>query len=193
MTFGCDGTIILSNAISLTTAVSIDSGGHNVGISGGGKVRIFEIGIDGVVRLKGLKLIDGFARGADGAPAAEGRGGGVLVSEGQLHATDCALVNNLTVGGAGVEFPGAAAYGGAIFEAPLQPCPCWPAEMNFSPGTHRVVFAGETGRTYILSGSSNLPTWTPLQTNVMSSSQIFDYFETDAGSPSHHLFKVESP
>jgi hypothetical protein len=66
-------------------------------------------------------------------------------------------------------------------------------EMNASPGTHRVVFAGETGRTYRLFGSSALPAWTTLQTNVISSSGIFNYIETDAGSPAHRLFKVESP
>ena len=115
VTFGCDGTIVLSNAISLTRPVSIDSAGHNVSLSGGGKVRIFEIGSGGVVRLTGLTLTNGFSQGANGAPAVEGRGGAILVNEGQLHATDCSLLNNLTVGGAGVEFPGAAAYGGAIF------------------------------------------------------------------------------
>jgi hypothetical protein len=66
-------------------------------------------------------------------------------------------------------------------------------EMNSSPGTHRVVFAGETGRTYVLYGSSSLPDWTPLQTNVMSSSQIFDYLENDVGTPGSRVYKVESP
>jgi hypothetical protein len=66
-------------------------------------------------------------------------------------------------------------------------------EMNVSPGSHRVVFAGETGRSYILYGSSALPAWAALKTNVMSSSQIFDYFESDVGSPGHRLYKVVSP
>jgi hypothetical protein len=66
-------------------------------------------------------------------------------------------------------------------------------EMNVSAGSHRVVFAGETGRTYVLYGSSALPAWTALQTNVMSSSHIFDYFENDVGSPGSRVYKVESP
>src|SRR4030095_4931108 len=115
VTFGCDGTIVLSNAISLTTAVSIDSAGHSVALSGGGNVRVFQIGSGGVVRLKGLTLTDGFHRGATGAPATAGMGGGILVEQGQLYATDCSFVGNTAVGGAGVEFPGAPARGGAIY------------------------------------------------------------------------------
>ena len=62
-----------------------------------------------------------------------------------------------------------------------------------APGVHRVVFAGETGRTFRLMGSSDLVNWLPLQTNVMSASEIFDYQEADLGSPAQRFFKVLSP
>ncbi|HXI50163.1 MAG TPA: choice-of-anchor Q domain-containing protein, partial [Candidatus Saccharimonadales bacterium] len=62
-----------------------------------------------------------------------------------------------------------------------------------APGVHRVVFAGEAGRTYRLMGSSELPTWLPLQTNLMSNSEIFSYDEADLGFPAQRFFKVLSP
>lgn len=68
VTFGCDGTIVLSNAIAVTTSASIDAAGHDVTLSGGDKVRIFEIGSSGMAQLKGLKLMAGFTQDAAHLP-----------------------------------------------------------------------------------------------------------------------------
>jgi hypothetical protein len=65
-------------------------------------------------------------------------------------------------------------------------------ERNVSPGTNRVVVAGEAGRTYRLFGTSALPAWIPLKTNLMPDSGIFDYFEAELSAGSR-LFKFESP
>ena len=73
VTFGCDGTIVLSEAIAVTASVSLDGGGRDVKLSGGGNVRILQVGPGAAVRLRGLSLQDGFTRGAEGAPAGEGR------------------------------------------------------------------------------------------------------------------------
>ena len=65
-------------------------------------------------------------------------------------------------------------------------------EMNVAPNLNRVVVAGEAGRTYPLLGTSVLPAWIPVKTNVMPASGIFDYFEPNL-SPGTRLFRFESP
>src|SRR5262245_9022372 len=102
VTFACDGTIVLASPIVVTTAISLDAVGHDVRLSGGGKVRLFEVSATGSVRLQGLTLRDGFYQGAEGYPAEEGRGGAVLVEGGQFRASDCVFEANTAVGGVGI-------------------------------------------------------------------------------------------
>ncbi len=119
--FGCDGTIVLTNPIVVTTDLTLEADGHDVRLSGDGKVRLFEVSANGSLRLSGLTLREGFIRGTDGAPAGEGRGGAILVDQGELHASDCRFETNSAVGGNGqqeiVFAAGGAARGGAIFAA----------------------------------------------------------------------------
>ena len=62
-----------------------------------------------------------------------------------------------------------------------------------APGVHRVVFAGEAARTFRLMGSLDMTNWLPLQTNVMTASEIFGHQEADLRSPAQRFSKVLSP
>jgi hypothetical protein len=120
VTFGCDGTIVLTSSLILSNAASIDASGHDVTLSGGGAVRIFKLGSGASLSLKGLKITGGFTQGAGGIPAEEGKGGAILLDHGELHATDCQFTNNTVVGGSGGSgdgAPGAAGRGGAIYSS----------------------------------------------------------------------------
>jgi len=118
VTFACDGTIVLSNPIVVTKGISLAADGHDVRLSGGGKVRLFEVSSNGSVHLEDLTLSEGFTQGADGSPAEEGRGGAVLVEQGELHAAGCRFEGNTAVGGGGTNVTrGGAARGGALFIA----------------------------------------------------------------------------
>ncbi|HKX60546.1 MAG TPA: choice-of-anchor Q domain-containing protein [Verrucomicrobiae bacterium] len=113
VTFGCDGTIVLSNSIVINNAATLDADGHTVGLSGGGRTRIFEVSNGGSLHLMGLKLSDGFTLGAAGQ---EGSGGAIRVIQGELHAASCQFMNNTAAGGlAATNRPGGRARGGAIF------------------------------------------------------------------------------
>src|SRR6266498_1685281 len=45
--FGCDGTIVLTNPIVVTTDLTLEADGHDVRLSGDGKVRLFEVSANG--------------------------------------------------------------------------------------------------------------------------------------------------
>src|SRR5206468_684286 len=62
VTFACDGTILLTNTLTITNSTVIDGSGHTVVISGGGAVRPFVVSSRPVqLTLKNVTVADGFA------------------------------------------------------------------------------------------------------------------------------------
>ncbi len=129
--FACDGTITLSNTISIHADVFLDGNGRNVTISGGNAVRLFDVSPGVTFALRNLSLSRGFARGTNGAPNQNGGPGqgGAIYNEGTVLATECRFLENMALGGSGgiglggppppnpatTAGSGGAGQGGAIF------------------------------------------------------------------------------
>jgi hypothetical protein len=103
VTFATDGTIALTNTISIASPTVIDGTGHSVVISGGYAVRLFQIEPNVSFTLISLTLADGLARGTNGGPAIDGGPGegGAIYSSGNLSALNCAFLSNIAQGGEG--------------------------------------------------------------------------------------------
>ena len=117
--FACDGTITLTNTIEVTKSVAIDGTGRQVVISGGGKVRLFQVNTGVVFSARHLTFSDGRDQGTNATsplPAGDGRGAGFLILGGALNLVDCSLSNHVAEGGKGYPLagPGGQAQGGAI-------------------------------------------------------------------------------
>ncbi|HUS33944.1 MAG TPA: choice-of-anchor Q domain-containing protein, partial [Verrucomicrobiae bacterium] len=131
VTFACDGVITLSQTISISGAVTLDGTGRSVVLSGGGAVRLFEVTAGGALGLVGLTVQDG-----------KSTGGGAVLNEGTLAATNVVFKNNRSV--AALAMP---ARGGAILSRGslvLQRCSL---EGNAASSTNEVQQLGQTGQT----------------------------------------------
>ena len=114
VTFACDGTIFLSNALSITNDTLLDGSGHQVTINGSGLVRVFSISPSVTLILRNLTIANGLAVGS---------GGGVYNGGGTLNAEQCTFPGNVAyqpatgqnADGSGTD--GSAASGGAIYSA----------------------------------------------------------------------------
>ncbi len=127
VTFACDGVIGLSGPLIISNDITVDAAGHEVTISGGNSVRLFEIKPGAALVLKHLSLADGFARGTNSSvgngSGGDGIGGAVWNQAGTLQATDCVFANNAAFGGLGgpgvsgtIAFNfGGGGFGGAIY------------------------------------------------------------------------------
>lgn len=128
-TFACNGTIALSNSITISEDTILDGAGYTVTISGGNALRIFQVAPGVNFWIKSLTLSNGRvvgANGADGAPPSPGQdafAGAILSQGGTLTLTSCTLSNNGAQAGNGgnpssgqvVGAIGGAAFGGAIY------------------------------------------------------------------------------
>src|SRR4026207_1166162 len=61
VSFGCSGTITLTQAITITTNVTLTGVGSVVTISGGNKTRLFDVSPGVEFQLSSLRLTGGFA------------------------------------------------------------------------------------------------------------------------------------
>jgi hypothetical protein len=117
--FFCDGTIFLTNAITISTNTVLDGNGHAVTISGNNSNRIFQVQSNVSLTLRNLTLADGKAVGTNGPPgldfnpAGPGQGGAVL-NQGYLTVSNCIFLNNVAQGGTSYVV-GGNAQGGAIY------------------------------------------------------------------------------
>jgi hypothetical protein len=125
--FLCDGTIQLTNTITVSLPTILDANGHNVVLSGGGAFRLFSVDPGVSLTLTNLTIANGLAQGANGAAGldgAEADGGAILVNGGTLNLLGCRIWTNSAVGGAGGDSTGTGSYlngsggpalGGAIY------------------------------------------------------------------------------
>jgi predicted outer membrane repeat protein len=93
ITFTSDGTILMSNTITLDSDAIIDGTGHNVTLSGGGGSGLFNVPAGRHLTLRNLTLANAVAS--------------AIVSQGDLDSENCTFTNNF--GG----------YGGAIHNTGL--------------------------------------------------------------------------
>jgi hypothetical protein len=90
VTFACDGTITLTSTITITNDTVLDGTGHNVIISGGGAVRVFNISTGVTFTVIGLTIADG-----------KSTNGGGFLNIGTLTLANCILSNNVALASAG--------------------------------------------------------------------------------------------
>src|SRR5260370_14912771 len=101
--FACDGVIGLTGPLIISNDTAVDAAGHEVTISGGNSVRLFEIKPGAALVLKHLSLADGFVRGTNSSvgngSGGDGIGGAVWNKAGSLEATNSVFSNNAAFGG----------------------------------------------------------------------------------------------
>jgi len=120
--FACDGTITLTNTISVTNNCVLDASGHAVTISGGDSVRIFNVGAGVAFTIINLEISHGQNTGTPGAPGATGLPGGDAFGGAISNAGNCTLLGtifsgNMAAGGNGGANGGngGKAFGGCIY------------------------------------------------------------------------------
>jgi hypothetical protein len=120
VSFQCDGTIVLTNTVTVTNVLVLDGTGQSVTLSGAGTTRLFHIIRGAHLSLINLTLSDG-----------RSTNGGAIYNEGVLTATSCIISNNQAVGIRGIDgtnglttssqgspgTPGSDASGGAIYNS----------------------------------------------------------------------------
>lgn len=102
--FGCDGTVLLTNFIQITSDTTLDASGHNVTLSGGDATRLFTVAPGIKLVLQNLTLADGLALGTNGGAGIDGgpgQGGAIYSYAGTVSALNCSFLRNRAVGGAG--------------------------------------------------------------------------------------------
>ncbi len=104
VTFAVDGTIVLTNAIALSTNVILDGTNHSITLSGGGAVEIFVLQANINVTLRNLTLANGVTNGAVSNSfypyITPNIGyGGAIYSHGTLNIDQCIFSNNVAAGG----------------------------------------------------------------------------------------------
>jgi hypothetical protein len=88
--FNFDGVIVLTNAIPVSCAVTLDAMGHAVTLSGGNSNRIFQVLSNGNLTLINLGLANG-----------RSTNGGAMYNEGTVTAQNCRFINNAAFGASG--------------------------------------------------------------------------------------------
>ena len=124
VTFACDGTITLTNTITISTDTVLDGAGHSVVISGNNAVRLFNVSTGATFTALNLTLANGRHQGANGAAGMNGEpgfGGAIFNAGGTVNLVNCVLTNHAAVGGvAGADIfassvRGGTGSGGAIY------------------------------------------------------------------------------
>ncbi len=86
VTFACDGSLLLRSTIDVNTDTILDGGGHQVIISGGNLVPLFNVARNTSLTLLNLTLASGVSAGRPG--------GGAVYNEGTVNATNCTFTGN---------------------------------------------------------------------------------------------------
>jgi hypothetical protein len=125
--FGTNGTLTLTNTITIALDSTLDANGNAVTISGASTVRLFQVSSNVAFLVKNLVLADGRVVGTNGlntdplTPGQDVFGAGFL-NQGTLTLIDCTLSNNVLQGGSAGQnlftqssAKGGNASGGAIY------------------------------------------------------------------------------
>jgi hypothetical protein len=118
VTFSIDGTIVLTNTITLSNSVILDGTNHLITISGGGTVQLFNILPSGQVTLRHLTLANGLDNGDYYAYFGMVPGpayGGAIHTQGNLNVGNCTFSNNSVISPGIDSYDGGSTYGGAIY------------------------------------------------------------------------------
>ena len=108
VSLACNGTITLTNAITLTKNVQLDASSVSLIVSGGGSNRIFYVPAGITLSATNLMLANGVYHPADSSTPADG---GAIYNNGTVNLTGCTLTNNAVTNSQG----GQVIRGGAIF------------------------------------------------------------------------------
>jgi hypothetical protein len=95
----CDGTIVLTNTLTIAVNTLLDASGQQVVLSGGGTVRPLVVNSGVQFTMKNVTVANGFG-------AVTSIGGGGLLNNGSARLIDCTFSNNVCTG---------ISFGGAIF------------------------------------------------------------------------------
>jgi hypothetical protein len=99
VTFGVDGTIVLTNPIALTTNVILDGTNHSITLSGGNAVQIFTVPATVTFTLRHCTLANGVSNGFATVffeyPISGSGAGGAIYSKGNLSISGCTFSNNI--------------------------------------------------------------------------------------------------
>jgi len=87
--FSCDGTITLTNNLTISDEIVFDASGHAVTISGGQKARVFQVNTGVNLTLINLTVANGYSTNG---------GGGIYNDGGRLSLINCTLSGNRAVG-----------------------------------------------------------------------------------------------
>src|SRR6266576_2528125 len=87
--FSCDGTITLTNNLTISDEMVFDASGHAVTISGGQKARVFQVNTGVNLTLINLTVANGYSTNG---------GGGIYNDGGKLSLINCTLSGNRAVG-----------------------------------------------------------------------------------------------
>ena len=116
VTFACDGTITLSNTISVGVDTVIDGSSHQVTISGGNSVRAFYVNGNITFTIMNLTVANGSTGPGDaGVTTDRGKGAGILNNGGTLNLIGAVFVGNRTAGTTGPTTFVTTPEGGAVF------------------------------------------------------------------------------
>jgi hypothetical protein len=116
ITFGCDGTIMLDQTLTISTALILDGSGHTVALDGGGVRQDFYVQYGGNLTLNALTIQHGHAINGGGiinagtltatnstiaANTASGLGGGIYNVGGSVTLTKSTVSSNIASGSDG--------------------------------------------------------------------------------------------
>lgn len=113
--FCCNGTIVLTNTISVLKSVTLDGSGQKVTIDGNSAFRLFHVGTGAVLRITNVALVNGRASSSSTPPA---EGGAIYNFGGSVILDSCVLSNNVVTGLNVPNGRGGDAAGGAIRSVP---------------------------------------------------------------------------
>jgi hypothetical protein len=139
VTFACDGTIILTNTITISGNTILDGTGHQITISGGNAVRVFYVNSNVNLTISNLTIADGLN--------ADGYGGGIY-NAGNLTAMNCVFANNTAIGPAGAYNSGGSgsnSLGGAIYNIGFLNAIRCTFQSNSTVGGDGVTSSGGSG------------------------------------------------
>jgi hypothetical protein len=115
--FAVDGTITLTNTLTISSTTTIDGTGHQVTLDGSNAVRVITVTGPITLSLLNLTVSNGLALGTNGAVGANGgpgQGGGIYMTGGTLAISNCEFVANTAHGGDGSFSPSGPAPGGGL-------------------------------------------------------------------------------